>query len=98
GMRVYGVRADLGNHVGAVLVLLSTAIVVALIDRYVWDAYFERRKQTPIPKLLREMAALLIFLIALLIVLSVGYHAERGLKGLLDDYGVVDLISVFAVQ
>ena len=77
GMRVYGVRADLGNHVGAVLILLSTAIVVALIDRYVWDAYFERRKQTTIPKLLREMAALLIFLIALLIVLSVGYHAER---------------------
>ena len=98
GMRVYGVRADLGNHVGAVLVLLSTAIVVALIDRYVWDAYFERRKQTPIPKLLREMAALLIFLIALLIVLSVGYHAERELKGLLAGSGIAALILGFAGQ
>src|SRR5437868_5210156 len=98
GMRVYGVRADLGNHVGALLVLLSTAIVVALIDRYVWDAYFERRKQTTIPKLLREMAALLIFLVALLIVLSVGYHAERELKGLLAGSGIAALILGFAGQ
>jgi small-conductance mechanosensitive channel/CRP-like cAMP-binding protein len=98
GMRVYGVRADLGNHVGAILVLLSTAIVVALIDRYVWDAYFERRRQTTIPKVLREIAALVIFLIALLIVLSFGYHAERELKGLLAGSGIAALILGFAGQ
>ena len=98
GMRTYGVRADLGNHVGAALVLLSTAIVVALLDRYLWDAYFEQRKQTPIPKLLREMAALFIFLIALLIVLSFGYHAERELKGLLAGSGIAAVILGFAGQ
>lgn len=98
GMGVYGIPPDVENHVGAALVLLSTAIVVALLDRYVWDAYFERRKQTPIPKLLREMAALFIFLIALLIVLSFGYHAERELKGLLAGSGIAALILGFAGQ
>src|SRR2546423_12169937 len=95
---VYGVHADWRNHVGAALVLLSAAIVVALIDRYVWDAWFERRKQTPIPKLLREIAALGIFLIALLMVLSFGYHAEGQLKGLLAGSGIAAVILGFAGQ
>lgn len=95
---VYGLHTEWRNHVGAALVLLSTAIIVALIDRYVWDAYFEKRRHTPIPKLLREMAALAIFLIALLIVLSVGYHAERELKGLLAGSGILAVILGFAGQ
>src|SRR5205823_12853875 len=41
GMRVYGVRADLGHHVRAVLALLSTAIGAALLDRHGWDPYFQ---------------------------------------------------------
>ncbi len=95
---VYGVHANWRNHVGAALVILSAAVVVALIDRYVWDAWFERRKQTPIPKLLREIAALGIFLIALLMVLSVGYHAEGQLKGLLAGSGIAAVILGFAAQ
>src|SRR2546422_10062157 len=77
---VYGVHAPWRNHIGAAAILLSTALLVALINRYVWDFYFEQRKQTPIPHFLREVVALVIFLIALLIVLSFGYHAERELK------------------
>src|ERR1700726_1647803 len=49
----YGVKADWRNHFGAATVLLSTAVVVALLNRYVWDLYFEKRKQTPIPHFLR---------------------------------------------
>ena len=94
----YGVRLDLRNHVGAVLVLLSTAFVVALLDRYLWNTYFEGRRQITIPKFLREMAALLVFLIALLLVLSVGYHAERELKGLLATSGIAAIILGFATQ
>lgn len=95
---VYGVHASWRNHVGALLILMSTAVVVALIDRYIWEAYFEKRRQTPIPKLLREIAALVIFMIALLLVLSVGYHAERELKGLLAGSGVIAIILAFATQ
>ncbi|HYR21599.1 MAG TPA: mechanosensitive ion channel family protein [Chthoniobacterales bacterium] len=97
-LAVYGVHADWRNHIGAAAILLSTALVVALVNRYVWDWYFEKRKQTPIPHFLREVAGGLIFLIALLFVLSAGYHAERELKGVLAGSGIAAIILGFAGQ
>src|SRR2546430_2365473 len=94
----YGVHAPWRVHVGAAVALLSTALVVALVNRYLWDLYFEHHKQTPIPHFLREVAALFIFLIALLVVLSVGYHAERELKGVLAGSGVIAIILGVAGQ
>src|SRR3984893_5512713 len=95
-LAVYGVHADWRNHIGAGVILLSAAVIVALTNRYVWDLYFEKRRQTPIPHFLREVVGGIIFLIALLIVLSVGYHAERELKGLLFGSGVLALVIGFA--
>src|SRR6202158_1718650 len=76
-MWTYGVAIDLRNHVGTALLVLSAAIVVALIDRYVWDLYFEKKKQTPIPHFPRQIVALLVYLVTLLAVLWYGYHASR---------------------
>src|SRR3954468_9238787 len=45
-MTVYGLRAPWRNHVGSLLILLSTAVIAALIDRYLWDYYYEKRRQT----------------------------------------------------
>ena len=95
---VYGVHASWRNHVGAAAILLSTALVVALINRYVWDFYFEKKRQTPIPHFLREVVGGIVFLIVLLFVLSYGYHAEAQLKGLLAGSGVVAIIVGFAGQ
>src|SRR2546423_7580709 len=95
---VYGVHASWRYHVGAAAILLSTALIVALVNRYVWDFYFEGKKHTPIPHFLREVVAGLIFLVALLVVLSVGYHAERELKGLLAGSGIAAIILGFAGQ
>src|SRR5882762_4000187 len=95
---VYGVHASWRHHVGAAAILLSTALVVALINRYVWDFYFEKKRQTPIPHFLREVAGGIVFLIVLLFVLSYGYHAETQLKGLLAGSGVVAIIVGFAGQ
>jgi small-conductance mechanosensitive channel/CRP-like cAMP-binding protein len=95
---VYGVHASWRNHVGAAAILLSTALVVALVNRYVWDFYFEKKRQTPIPHFLREVFGGIIFLIVLLLVLSYGYHAEAQLKGLLAGSGVVAIILGFAGQ
>jgi small-conductance mechanosensitive channel/CRP-like cAMP-binding protein len=95
---VYGVRAPWRDHIGAAAILLSTALVVALINRYVWDFYFEQKRKTPIPHFLREVVALVIFLIVLLFVLSVGYHAERELRGLLAGSGIIAIILGFAGQ
>ena len=94
----YGVHASWRDHLGAAVVLLSTAVVVALINRYVWDFYFEKRKQTPIPHFLREVVALVIFLVALLVILRTGYHAEGELRGLLAGSGIVAIILGFAGQ
>jgi len=95
---VYGVHAPWRHHVGAVAILLSTALVVALVNRYVWDFYFEKKRQTPIPHFLREVVGGIIFLIVLLFVLSYGYHAETQLKGLLAGSGVIAIILGFAGQ
>ena len=95
---VYGVHAPWRNHIGAAAILLSTALVVALVNRYIWDFYFEKKRQTPIPHILREMVAMVIFLIALLLVLSIGYHAEAELKGLLAGSGIAAIILGFAGQ
>src|SRR5438094_5864314 len=95
---VYGVRAPWRHHVGAAAILLSTALVVALINRYVWDFYFEKKRQTPIPHFLREVVGGIIFLVILLFVLSYGYHAQAQLNGLLAGSGVVAIIVGFAGQ
>jgi small-conductance mechanosensitive channel/CRP-like cAMP-binding protein len=97
-LAVYGLEAPWRVHVGAAAILLSTALIVALVNRYVWDIYFERRKQTPIPHFLREVVALVIFVVALLFVLSFAYHAERGLKSVVATSGVAALILGFAGQ
>src|SRR6266568_2190470 len=97
-LAVFGVQAPWRVHFGAAAVLLSTALVVALVNRYVWDLYFERRKQTPIPHFLREIVALVIFVVALLFVLSFGYHAERELKGVVATSGAAALILGLAGQ
>src|SRR2546423_8547839 len=95
---VYGIHASWRNHVGAAAILLSTALVVALVNRYVWDFYFEKKRQTPIPHFLREVVGGIIFLIVLLFVLSYGYHAETQLKRLPAGSGVIAIILGFAGQ
>src|SRR5213080_2637313 len=95
---VYGVHAPWRYHVGAAAILLSTALIVALVNRYIWDFYFEKKRQTNIPHFLREVVGGLIFLFILLLVLSYGYHAEAQLKGLLAGSGVIAIVVGFAGQ
>ena len=76
----------------------TTGFLVALIDRYLWEYYFGKRRGMVIPKLLRDTVAMLLFLIALLFVLSIGYHAQTQLKGVLAGSGVAAIILGFAAQ
>src|SRR5438552_17866593 len=45
---VYGVHASWRNLVGAAVLLLSTAFVVALVNRYVWYILFSKIREIPI--------------------------------------------------
>ena len=94
----YGIHVDWQKHVDAVSILLTTAFIVALLDRYLWAGYFEKKRQTPIPEFLRQVVALFVYLIAMLLVLSMVYHAETQLKGLLAGSGIVAVILGFATQ
>jgi small-conductance mechanosensitive channel/CRP-like cAMP-binding protein len=93
-----GVHADWRNHIGAIVIILTTAVVVALLDRYLWDYYFEQKKQTPIPHFPRQVVALVIYLITLLAVLWYGYHAGRWLTGLLAGSGIAAILIGLAGQ
>ena len=95
---VYGSEPTWRGHVGALVVLSGTALFVALFNRYVWDYYYESRRGVVIPKLLRQFTAAIIFLIALLLVLSIGYRAQTQLTGLLAGSGVVAIILGFGMQ
>jgi small-conductance mechanosensitive channel/CRP-like cAMP-binding protein len=94
----YGVEADWRRHVGAALFLLSIAFLIALLNRYLWDGYWERKRRATIPQFLRQVVALFIYLIALLLVLSVGYHAQAELRGLLAGSGILAIVLGFATQ
>src|SRR3954454_24444606 len=95
---VYGLKGDWRKHVGAALILLSPAFVISFVNHYLWESYFEKKRQTPIPHIVREIFALLVFLVTLLLVLSFGYHAEAQLKGLLAGSGIAASILGFAGQ
>ncbi len=97
-LSAWGLESSWRNHIGAALIILSTGVLVALIDRYLWEYYFGKRRQIVIPKLLRDMVAMLLFLVALLLVLSIGYHAQTQLKGVLAGSGVAAIILGFAAQ
>lgn len=97
-LSVYGLKADWRNHIGAALILLSSAVIVALLNRYLFDYYYEKRRGRVIPRLLRDTVGFILFLVALLLVLSVGYHAETQLKGLLAGSGIAAIIIGFAAQ
>jgi small-conductance mechanosensitive channel len=97
-IRLYGVQADWRNHVGAALFLLSVAFVIALLNRYFWDGYWEKKRHATVPQFLRQVVALFIYLIALLLVLTVGYHAEGYLATLLAGSGIAAIVLGFATQ
>jgi small-conductance mechanosensitive channel/CRP-like cAMP-binding protein len=97
-MYAYGVEATARGHVGAAVILLSTAVVVALLNRYLWEYHYGTRRNIIIPRLLRDFVAAIIFLVVLLLVLSIGYSAQGELKGLLAGSGVAAIILGFGMQ
>ena len=86
------------NHLVAALILLGSGVVISLIDHYLWDTYFEKRRQIPIPKFIRQVVGLLIFLVALLLVLSFVYHVEGQLRGLVVTSGAGVILVGLATQ
>jgi small-conductance mechanosensitive channel/CRP-like cAMP-binding protein len=87
---------DASRELGAAAVLLAALFLIALIRRYLWEIYFAQRRQMEIPKFLREVVALLIFLLALVLVLRVGYG--QSVTGVLLPSTVIVGIIGWAMQ
>ncbi|MBI2925525.1 MAG: mechanosensitive ion channel, partial [Verrucomicrobia bacterium] len=85
-------RAELA----AALVLLAAIFALALADRFVGDIYFEQRRQTQVPKLYREVIAILVVATILILILQAGFDLR--IPGLLAGSGIAAIIVGLAMQ
>src|SRR5215471_3119040 len=84
------------RHLGAAVVILGATFVIALIDRYVWDLYFARRYGVNVPKFLTEVVRLAVLILAVFLVLEIGY--DQTIKGLLIAPGIAAVVIGLAMQ
>src|SRR6266478_2646147 len=84
------------HHLGAAVVVLGATFLIALIDRYVFELYFKKRHGVTVPKFLTEVVNAAIILIAVFLVLDVGY--DQTIKGLLIAPGIAAVILGLAMQ
>ncbi len=84
------------QHLGAATVVLGACVLIALIDRYVWDLYFQQRHRVKVPKFLTEVARLVVLVVAVFLVLQVSYH--QSIKGLLIAPGIAAVVIGLAMQ
>src|SRR2546430_1451004 len=47
------------QHLGAAVVILGATFVIALVDRYLWELYFQKRHGVSVPKFLAEIGRLI---------------------------------------
>jgi small-conductance mechanosensitive channel/CRP-like cAMP-binding protein len=84
------------RHLGAAVVVLGSLVVIALLDRYLWELYFWERHRVTVPKFLRELFGLGIVVVAVFLVLQLGY--DQTVKGLLIAPGIAAVIIGLAMQ
>lgn len=69
------------RHLGAAVVILAATVLIAIVDRYLWELYFEGRHGVTVPKFLTELGRVIILALAVFLVLEFGYN--QTIKGLL---------------
>ena len=80
----------------AILVLLGAFVLIALVRRYVWEFWFERKRKGRAPKFLGELVALIIVFVAVVIALQL--LMQKSIPGLLAGSGIAAAIIGFAMQ
>ena len=69
---------------------------MALVRRYLWEYYFQKTRHTEIPPFVRDLAALVIFVLTIAFVLA--YFYNRPLTGLLAGSGIAAIVIGLAMQ
>jgi small-conductance mechanosensitive channel len=91
-----GVIKEVQRGTLAAVILLGSFFLVALFRRFLWEGYFERRRKVQVPNFVREVLALILFLIALVIVMDQVY--DLSIKGIVAGSGVAAIILGLAMQ
>lgn len=91
--RLFGAR-----EFGAATALLGAGVFVRLLDQYFWRWHFERKRQIPVPKFVREVSAGVIMIGVAFLVLELDYHALSKVPGLLAGSGIIAVIIGLAMQ
>lgn len=81
---------------GAIMCFFGALFVIALMDRYVWDLYFQQKHRVKIPKFLSEVATLLILTTSIIVILTFGYGIK--IQGLVIGPSVLAVIVGLAMQ
>ena len=84
------------RELGALASVLGVGVLVRLLDQYFWRWYFEGRRKVPVPKFIREVTGLLLFVVTILLIVQFGYG--KPVPGLLAASGVAGIILGFALQ
>jgi small-conductance mechanosensitive channel/CRP-like cAMP-binding protein len=84
------------RHLGAAVIILSSTVLIAIVDRCVWDLHFKERHGVMVPKFLSELGRLAILALAVFLVLQLFY--DQTIKGLLIAPGIAAVILGLAMQ
>ncbi len=84
------------KDVTALTAVLGSVFLIALVDRYVWELYFQQRHRVKIPKFLSEVVRLGILVVVIFLVLDLGYG--QSIKGLLIAPGIAAVVIGLAMQ
>jgi small-conductance mechanosensitive channel/CRP-like cAMP-binding protein len=84
------------RHLGAAVIVLGAFVLIALVDRYLWELYFERQHRVKVPKLLTEVVRFGILIVTIFLVLQIGY--DQSIKGLLIAPGIAAVVIGLAAQ
>jgi small-conductance mechanosensitive channel len=83
-------------HLGAATVIFGSTVLIALIDRYIWDLHFQQRHGVKVPKFFTELVRIIILVLAVFVVLEFAYG--QTVKGLLVAPGIAAVVIGLAMQ
>jgi small-conductance mechanosensitive channel/CRP-like cAMP-binding protein len=84
------------HHLGAAVIILTSTVLIAIVDRYVWELYFQGSNGVKVPKFLTELVRITILVVAIFLVLEFVY--DQTIKGLLIAPGIAAVILGLAMQ
>ncbi|HTA30063.1 MAG TPA: mechanosensitive ion channel family protein [Candidatus Cybelea sp.] len=84
------------RELAALTCILGAGFVVTLMDRYVWDLYFKQRHRIKLPRFLDQVATLVVFVTAIILILGFGYRLP--LKGFFLAPGILAVMVGVAMQ